>query len=337
MTPPTAAPLADRRAPAAADAFRCDVLRGLRRGRKALPCKYFYDARGSQLFEQICELEEYYPTRCELEILERRVGAMADAAGRGCVLIEYGSGSSRKTRRLLDCLHAPAAYVPVDISGEHLAHSAGRLTRRYPSLRVAPVCADFTRPFELPAAARSGGRRVLYFSGSTIGNFRPREAVRLLAGMARLVGPGGGLLIAADLKKDPAVLEPAYDDRMGVTAAFNLNLLARINRELGADFALDRFRHHAFYNARRGRVEMHLVSREDQSVRIGDEVVTFAAGESVRTEYSYKYSPADFRAVAARAGLRVEHVWTDARGWFSVQWLAEKTFSPLPSGERGRG
>jgi dimethylhistidine N-methyltransferase len=315
MTPQTAVPLS------AAEAFRRDVLRGLRRRRKTLPCKYFYDARGSQLFERICELEEYYPTRCELEILARRAGEMADAAGPGCVLIEYGSGNSRKTRLLLDRLHAPAAYVPVDVSGEQLARSAAGLAHRYPALRVAPVCADFTQPFELPAAARAGGRRVLYFSGSTIGNFRPSETVRLLDAMARLVGPGGGLLIAVDLKKDKAILDLAYDDPPGVTAAFNLNLLARINRELGGDFDLDRFRHHAFYNVRRGRIEMHLVSRERQTVHVGDAAVAFSAGESVRTEYSYKYSPADFRAAAARAGLRVGRVWTDERGWFSVQWL----------------
>jgi dimethylhistidine N-methyltransferase len=297
------------------------VLDGLRRPRKELPCKYFYDARGSELFERICGLGEYYPTRCELEILERYAGEMADAAGRGCVLIEYGSGSSRKTRLLLDRLREPAAYVPVDISAEHLARSAAALSRRYPGLAVLPVAVDFTGPFTLPPLPSPAGRRAVYFSGSTIGNFRPPAAVRLVAGMARLAGPGGGLLIAADLKKDAAILEPAYNDRLGVTAAFNLNLLARINRELGADFDLSRFRHLAFYNARRGRIEMHLVSLADQAVRIDGEVISFAEGERVRTEYSYKYGPDDFRALAARVGLRVEHVWTDARGLFSVQWL----------------
>jgi dimethylhistidine N-methyltransferase len=306
--------------PVAEDGFLRDVLHGLGLPRKALPCKYFYDERGSQLFDQICELEEYYPTRCELEILRRHAGAIAEVAGRGCVLIEYGSGSSLKTRLLLDHLGEPAAYVPVDISGEHLASSAARLARRYRTLRVLPVCADFTRAFELPAAAR-GGRRVVYFSGSTIGNFPPAEAVPLLGGMASLCGPGGGLLLAVDSKKDVVVLERAYNDRLGVTAAFNLNLLARCNRELGADFRLDRFRHHALYDERHGRIEMHLISLEAQSVHVGGHTSFLAAGETILTEYSYKYSPEDFRALAGQAGLRVERVWTDEKGWFSVQWL----------------
>jgi dimethylhistidine N-methyltransferase len=310
------------RRPSAVDAFRRDVLDGLRRPRKELPCKYFYDARGSRLFDEICSLDEYYPTRCELEILHDRAGEMADEAGPGCVLIEYGSGSGLKTRLLLDRLRDPAAYVPVDISGEHLTQSAARLGRRHPSLRVLPVCADFTAPFALPPLPTGAGCRVLYFSGSTIGNFRPPEALQLIDGMARLVGPGGGLLIAADLKKDPAILEPAYNDRLGVTAAFNLNLLTRINRELSADFDLDRFRHRAFYNIRRGRIEMHLVSAEAQSVRIGGEVIHFAEGETIRTECSYKYGLDEFRRLAQKLGLCVDRVWTDSRGYFSVQWLS---------------
>jgi len=303
------------------EAFRRDVLDGLRRPRKELPCKYFYDSRGSDLFEEICRLEEYYPTRCELDILESFSGEMADAAGPRCVLIEYGSGSSRKTRLLLDRLSDPAAYVPVDISGEHLAESAVQLARRYPSLHVLPVYGDFTAPIALPALPPDAGRRVLYFSGSTIGNFRPPEIVRLLRGMARLVAADGGLLIAVDLKKDAATLEAAYDDAQGVTAAFNLNLLTRINRELGGDFALDRFRHRAVYNVRRGRIEMYLVSLEPQTVHVGDAEFAFDPGEAIRTEYSYKFSLEEFARLAGKARLRVDRTWTDSQGCFSVQWL----------------
>lgn len=309
--------------------FLRDVLCGLRRRPKRLPCKYFYDDAGSRLFEEICELDEYYLTRCELDLLRRQAGEMAEAAGPGAVLIEYGSGSGLKTRLLLDRMRNPAAYVPVDISGEQLRRSAERLARRYPGLPVLPVVADFTRPFELPPLPPGGGHRVVFFSGSTIGNFRPAEAVRLMAQMARVCGPGGGLLIAADRKKDRAVLEAAYNDRRGVTAAFNLNLLARINRELGGDFALDRFRHRAFYDEARGRIEMHLVSLADQAVHVGGAAFDFARGESVRTEYSYKYDREGFAALAARAGLRVERTWTDEKGWFGVQWLTPQ------SGERG--
>jgi dimethylhistidine N-methyltransferase len=301
--------------------FLRDVLRGLARPRKRLPCKFFYDARGSELFDEICRLDEYYPTRSEASVLRRHGGAIADAVGPGAVFIEYGSGNSKKTRLLLDRLHAPAAYVPVDISGEHLARTARRLARDYPGLEVRPVCADFTRPFALPPLARPAARRVVFFSGSTIGNFPPAEAVRLLRRIARQVGPGGGLLIGVDLKKDVRVLEAAYNDRRGVTAEFNLNLLARINRELGADFDVGQFRHRAVYNARAGRIEMYLDSRAAQAVHVGGESFAFAQGESVCTEFSYKYSPEEFRALAGRAAFAVEHVWTDARGWYSVQFL----------------
>lgn len=307
--------------PTADPDFLRDVHRGLARPRKRLPSKYFYDEQGSRLFEDICTLEEYYPTRCELAILEGHAAAVADLLGPGCALVEYGSGNSHKTRLLLDHLRDGAAYIPVDISEEHLGTSARALARAYPHLEVRPVCADFTRPFELPRLRRPAARRAVYFSGSTIGNFRPPEACALLAGIARLCGPGGVLLIGVDLQKDTAILEAAYNDRRGVTAAFNLNLLARINRELGADFRLDRFRHHAFYNVRRGRIEMHLVSTAEQMVHVGTERFAFTAGETVCTEYSYKHSVAGFAALAARAGLRQEYVWTDARGWYSVQLL----------------
>jgi dimethylhistidine N-methyltransferase len=307
------------RTPRADQAFLADVLAGLSRPRKQLPCKYFYDERGSRLFDAICELPEYYPTRSELAILERHAGEMAAALGPRCGLVEYGSGSGLKTRLLLGRL-GEGVYYPVDISREHLLASARRLAEEFPAVEVVPVCADFTRPFQLPEARREVGRRVVYFSGSTIGNFPPRQARALLRRISRLVGPGGGLLIGVDLKKDPAVLEPAYDDAAGVTAAFNLNLLVRANRELGADFDLGGFRHLAFYNERHGRVEMHLVSEREQAVRVGGHRFRFAEGETIRTEYSYKFDLEGFAGLARSAWLCVRRVWRDPAGLFSVQY-----------------
>ena len=305
--------------------FLHDVLAGLRSRPKRLPSKYFYDRRGSQLFDRICELEEYYLTRTELAIMRAHADEMAGALGERCVLIEYGSGSSRKTRILLDHLTEPAAYVPVDISREHLFRAAARLARKYPALAVHPVCADFTAPFDLPSLDCGCGPRIVYFPGSTIGNFDPRETVELLGRIADLVGLGGGLLIGADLRKPVSILEPAYNDAQGVTAQFNLNLLARINRELGAEFRLDRFRHHAFFNDAESRIEMHLISTADQSVRIDGAVIDFRRGESIHTENSYKYSLDHFRALAAEAGFRVERVWTDPDALFSVQYLSVRS------------
>lgn len=316
---PFLAPVSDQ-APRT-DSFRADVLAGLALPRKELPCKYFYDEAGSRLFDQICGLDEYYPTRTELAIMQAHAPAMAERLGPGCLLVEYGSGSGVKTRLLLGHLAAPAGYVPLDIACEHLEKSAAALARRFPHIPVYPVCGDFTRPVRLPAMSQRAQRRAIYFPGSTIGNFGPAEAVELLRGMAAQCGPGGGLLIGVDLKKDRSVLEPAYNDARGVTAAFNRNLLARINRELGGDFDPARFRHHAPYNERRGRVEMHLVSAGDQTVHVAGAELRFAEGESILTECSYKYSPAEFRTLAAKAGWAVREVWTDPRNWFSVQYL----------------
>lgn len=307
------------RTPRADCTFLADVLAGLSRPRKQLPCKYFYDERGSRLFDAICELPEYYPTRAELRILERHAGRMAEYFGPRCGLIEFGSGSGLKTRLLLGRL-VEGVYYPVDISREHLLASARRLEGEFPGVEIEPVCADFTRPFELPPARREVRRRVVYFSGSTIGNFAPRQALTLLQRIARLVGPGGGLLIGVDLKKDRAVLEPAYDDSAGVTAAFNLNLLARANRELGADFDLGSFRHLAFYNERHGRVEMHLVSEREQAVRVGGSRFRLGEGETIRTEYSYKFGVEEFAGLARSADLEVREVWRDPAGLFSVQY-----------------
>lgn len=306
------------------DRFLAEVLEGLRQPRKELPCKYLYDERGSRLFDEICDLPEYYPTRTELAIMRRHAPDMADALGPGCLLVEYGSGSSVKTRRLLDHLERPAGYVPIDISGEHLLRAAATLAETYPGLEVLPVCADFTGYYEVPAPSRPARRNAVYFPGSTIGNFGPSEARDLLGRIASTCGPGGALLIGVDLKKDGSVLEPAYDDAQGVTAAFNLNLLRRINRELGGDFRLDCFRHRAFYNADEGRVEMHLISLAPQTVRVGEAEIPFNEGESIRTECSYKYALEDFGALASAAGFDVAAVWTDEARLFSVQYLTAR-------------
>jgi dimethylhistidine N-methyltransferase len=317
---PRSAPALHDLSPARAQ-FRDEVWRGLETPQKTLPCKYFYDARGSALFEQICELPEYYPTRTELSIMERHAGAMAERLGAGCLLVEYGSGSSRKTRLLLDRLRDPAGYVPIDISRAALAASARALAAAYPALEVIPVCADYTEPFDLPRAAAAVSRRGVYFPGSTIGNFTPPQAQRFLARMARVAGAGGTLLVGVDRKKDPALLERAYDDAAGVTAAFNLNLLARINRELEGTFRLSRFAHRALWEPRAGRVEMHLVSLERHAVTVAGRRFEFERGETIHTENSYKYDRAQFEALAAGAGLRVREAWTDPEQLFSVQCL----------------
>jgi dimethylhistidine N-methyltransferase len=301
--------------------FLAEALTGLSRPQKQLPCKYFYDECGSRLFERICGLDEYYPTRVELAIMRSHAAAMADAVGPRALLVEYGSGSSAKTRVLLDHLARPVAYVPVDISRASLVAAASALAARHPEIEVLPVCADFTRDFALPRPARRPARTVAYFPGSTIGNFAPARAVALLGGIAARCKSGGGLLIGVDLKKDPAVLERAYDDAAGVTAAFNLNVLARMNRELGADFDLRRFSHRAPWVPEEGRIEMHLVSEVDQVVRLGGRAIRFRAGESICTEYSHKYDLPEFAALADAAGFDVVRVWTDPERLFSVQYL----------------
>jgi dimethylhistidine N-methyltransferase len=301
--------------------FRADVLRGLSAGPKRLPCKYFYDERGSQLFDAICELDEYYLTRAELAIMRRDAGEMAQSVGDGVMLIEFGSGSSTKTRLLLDELTAPLAYVPVDISREHLLAAARRLSHRYPHVEVLPVCADFTSDFDLPISCHDGLRRVVYFPGSTIGNFERAAAVELLARMADFCSADGGVLIGIDLQKEPAVIEAAYNDARGVTAQFNLNLLARINRELDADFCLEQFEHLAFYDRQFQRVDIRLVSRCRQTVRIGSEFIPFRAGEAIHTEYSHKYTIESFTQLAREAGLSLRQFWNDERNLFAVLYL----------------
>ena len=304
-----------------ASTFLDEVKAGLQRPQKAIPSKFFYDERGSALFDRITELDAYYPTRTETAIMERHIGEMAGRIGPDALLAEYGSGSSTKTRLLLDRLRL-AAYVPIDISCEHLFRTSEGLREAYPGLDVRPVCADYTGAFALPDVRAR--RTVVYFPGSTIGNFDPDEAEAFLRRIADVCGRGGGLLIGVDLKKDRATLEAAYDDAEGVTALFNLNLLRRINRELGADFDLGAFAHRALYDAAEGRIEMHLVSLRDQCVRLDGTSVPFREGETIHTENSYKYSLDGFARLAARAGFQVEDVWTDAAERFSVQYLEVK-------------
>jgi dimethylhistidine N-methyltransferase len=302
-----------------ADNFREDVIAGLSLPQKTLPPKYFYDARGSRLFEAICRLKEYYPTRSELSLTRRHLGDIVRFAGVGGTLIEYGSGDSLKTRLLIRALR-PAAYVPVDISEDALRHAASRLRREFPGLDILAVTGDFSRPLKIPVA-QGKGRRVVYFPGSTIGNLTPQEAQVFLRMTRGQVGPSGAMLVGVDLKKDANVLHAAYNDAKGVTAAFNLNLLERINCELQGDFDLGRFRHYAFYNAALGRIEMHLVSLLRQNVNVGRYRFGFEAGETIHTENSCKYSIDEFRALAADAGFRGEKVWLDRKGLFSLHGL----------------
>jgi L-histidine N-alpha-methyltransferase len=301
-----------------AASFREDLIAGLSQPQKQLPPKYFYDAAGSRLFDRICRLPEYYPTRAELALTRANLAAIARFAGPGCELIEYGSGASRKTRLLIRALR-PAAYVPVDISEAALAGAAQRLAREFGWLHIFAVAGDFTQPLRLPVfRARPGRRRIVYFPGSTIGNLTPEDAQAFLRMTRGQVGRAGAMLVGVDLKKDANLLHAAYNDARGVTAAFNLNLLARANRELGADFDLRRFRHYAFYNPAPGRIEMHLVSLARQAAGVGGHRFAFEAGETIHTENSYKYSLPEFTALAGDAGFRAARVWRDARARFAL-------------------
>jgi dimethylhistidine N-methyltransferase len=298
--------------------FARDLAQALSQRPHRISPKYFYDAEGSRLFDRICELPEYYPTRTELAILEGHVGEMAALAGPAAEIVEFGAGSLRKVRLLLGAFEAPARYVPIDISGEHLRDAAAILRREFAGLEVRPVAADYTQGLQLPACGP--GRRIGFFPGSTLGNFTPEEALAFLRGAAEQLR-GGALLLGADLVKDPQVLHAAYNDTAGVTAAFNLNLLARANRELGADFQLRQFAHYAFYNAPLQRIEMHLVSRARQTIALAGEHFVLEEGETLHTENSYKFTVAGVRTLAQHAGFRPGPVWTDPDGLFSVHWL----------------
>jgi len=302
------------------ESFREAVLEGLQKPQKKIPSKFLYDDRGSKLFDRICEQEEYYPTRTEMNIMRAHAGEMADKIGPRARLVEYGSGSSRKIRILLDHLDDPVVYVPIDISGEHLVDAAEALAADYPDLPVQPLCADYTSAVELPSPPAPVARTVGYYPGSTIGNFRPEDARDFLSRVADAVGPDGGLLIGVDLKKDVDVLEAAYNDAAGVTAAFNKNLLRRMNRELDATFDHDRFEHLSVWNEKKGCIESFLRSRTAQTVSVAGHTVSFEKGERIHTEYSYKYTLDGFADLAETAGFSVETVWTDDRSYFSVQY-----------------
>ena len=309
------------------DALTAEILHGLLGTPKTLPPKLFYDATGAALFERICTLDEYYLTRTELSILERHVGEIAALAGPRAALVEYGSGAGVKVRLLLDAMASPAVYVPIDISREQLASVAEELRAAYPTVPVLPVCADYTAPLTLPDLPQRA-RRVAFFPGSTIGNFHPPEAAVFLRRMRRTLGHDGLLVMGVDRRKDAAVLNAAYDDRDGVTAAFNLNLLVRLNREFGADFDLATFRHRAFFNDEASRVEMHLVSTVEQTVHVAGTALHFDAGESIWTECSYKYDRERLDALATAAGFAVTRLWTDADDRF---WVA--ALEVRPSGD----
>ncbi|MDA8109576.1 MAG: L-histidine N(alpha)-methyltransferase [Betaproteobacteria bacterium] len=328
---PRLTPRATRRAPrhgsirffgaaVPADSLREEVIEGLSRFPKTLPPKYFYDGEGSRLFETICRLPEYYLTRAELALTRRHLEEIARFAGRGCELIEYGSGASLKTRALIRRLR-PARYVAVDISESALRDAVRRLGREFPWLEILAVLGDFTEPLRLARFRRRNARPVVYFPGSTIGNFTPRDARAFLSMTRAQVGGHGAMLVGIDLKKDPNLLHAAYNDSRGITARFNLNILRRINRELGADFDAQRFSHYAFYNVGLGRVEMHLVCLAPHSVRVGEYRFRFERGESIHTENSCKYSLEEFQELAAEAGFRGVRSWLDRRGLFALHGL----------------
>ena len=311
----------DARREAATRRMFDEVIAGLSASPRSLPSKYFYDEAGSRLFDEITRLDEYYLTRAETRIMEAHAGDMARAIGPGALLVEFGSGSSVKTQVLLDCLDGPAGYMPIDISGDYLEAVAGRLRKRHPGVPILPVVADFTEPLSLPRPPTKPVRRIVYFPGSTIGNFPVLAAVRLLGRMRGLAGRGGAVLIGFDLLKSRARLHAAYNDEAGVTARFNLNLLEHVNREIGADFDLDGWEHRAPFNEEASRIEMHLVSRRGQTVHVGDRAFEFAAGEVIVTEFSHKYTREAFAELAGTAGLRSVSEWADPEGLFCVQLL----------------
>lgn len=305
-----------------------DALAGLARSPRTLPSKYFYDARGSQLFEDITHQPEYYLTRVEQALLDARIDAIAAAVGRGAHVVEYGSGSGRKTRQLLAGLHDPVAYTPIEISRSTLLASTARLVGEFPQIQILPVCADFTQPVQLPHPARASQRTLVFFPGSTLGNFSDDDAVALLRAMRTTMGTEGQALIGIDLDKDPALIEAAYNDAAGITAQFTLNLLARLNRQIGSDFDLDSFHHRAVYARERGRIETFLVSDRAQTVRVADRSVHFSAGEEMLVEYSHKYTDVAFRQLAATAGLHVVTGWNDVNDWFGLRLLQPAALGP---------
>lgn len=314
-------PMGDRLGAAEKAAFHADVIDGLSGDRKSLPCKWLYDYRGSELFEEITELDEYYPTRTEIGLLEAVSPALGDVLPSGAWVIEFGSGSSRKSDLLLAAMRDLRGYVPIDVAGDFLETAAGDLADRFPDLDIHPVAADFTQDVVLPEETRDDPK-VGFFPGSTIGNFDPGGAVSFLSHARRTLGDRASMVVGVDLKKNVERLISAYDDSRGVTAAFNLNLLHRINRELDGGFDLDSFRHHVRYDADEGRIEMHLESLQTQTIRVDGHVFSFDRGETIHTENSYKYSLDGFAEVADSGGWSTVHRWTDSEELFSVHLLA---------------
>ena len=304
------------------DLFMEEALNGLTKQPRELPCKYFYDKRGSKLFEAICHVEEYYPTRTELSIMAENIEDISHLVGPDALIVEFGSGSCLKTRILLKALQDPAGFIPIDISKDALDESTRLLKSHFPDLEIAPVYGDFVHLPPLPVLEKDYQKTVIYFPGSTIGNLEPSDAVDFLHRTSVLCESSGALLVGVDLQKEKSILEAAYNDRQGVTAAFNKNILLRMNRELGADFNIENFAHEAVYNEEDGCIEMHLISRSDEYVRVGNKEIFFRKGESILTERSYKYTLDGFRQMALCAGFHVKKVWVDSRRLFSVQYLS---------------
>ena len=302
--------------------FPTDVIGGLSSNPRTLPCKYFYDERGAALFQKICELPEYYVTRTEIEILDRNRSEIASQLGPAIQLIGLGTGAGTKTRILIEALNKPAVYIPVDISKKQLRQSTTLFRKIFPGLEILPVCADYLQAVVLPSPHHKSARNIVYFPGSTIGNFEPDEAMGFLRRIANVCRGRGGLLIGVDLKKDEHVLEAAYNDRAGVTAQFNLNLLERVNRELGADFDLDQWQHRAVYDSEAGRIEMYLVSKIDQFAHVSEHKFHFGRGDKIITEFSYKYSPQEFAALADQAGFDFVRMWADDARLFGIFYFS---------------
>ena len=300
-----------------------EVLAGLSKNQKSLPPKLLYDKRGSEIFEKICLLHEYYPTRAETEILKTFSSDITQLIGSEAIIVEPGSGAGDKIRYLLPYLLRPKAYVPIEISKEILLRMTDELHREFPQLRVIPVCADFSQDMELPVGIKAGNaKKVVFFPGSTIGNLEPEEAIHFLKKIGKLVGSGGGLVIGVDLKKDPEIFKMAYDDPHGVTSDFNLNLLERLNREVSADFDINNFTHEAIYNENQGKIEMHLVSKISQLVRVNQTVFRFNQGETIHTESSYKYSVEEFAELCAKAKFKIRKCWKDSQNLFCVYYFS---------------
>jgi dimethylhistidine N-methyltransferase len=311
--------------PPATSDLLSDVIAGLSSDPRTLPCKYFYDERGAALFQKICELPEYYITRTEIDILDRHRAEIASQLGPNIELIGLGTGAGTKTRIVIEALEKPAVYVPIDISEKQLRKSSMLFRKIFPDLEILPVCADYLQPVVIPSPRHNAARNVVYFPGSTLGNFEPNVALEFLRRIANVSGRGGGLLIGVDLQKDQSVIEAAYNDKAGVTAEFNLNLLAHINRETGANFDLSRWEHRAVYNSEAGRIEMYLISTTDQTVRIQDRQFHFRAGEKILTEHSYKHTPEGFIALARQAGFDFVKLWMDDARLFGVFYFVTAT------------